>query len=328
MLFLCGFGIERGKCQQRVGGRDGAARKALEQRCDGHRARGILPLARANRLAGLDAADGLVARYGLREGQANGLVQALVAGEEEALVRDDGAADRPSELVQRELLLLVVVPARGVQAVVAEVIEHRTAEPIAPALAYHRDVATCAETALGRSEAGVHTELRDRLHRRLQTELRSRGVEITRARVPHVSAVNAVVVQIVLLVRLAVEPDARPAAVAVGRGAGRERHQVGEVAAVDRQIGDFFRRHVDADFRRDGIDDRRFAHHGHRLGNRADTELNVERLHVRDPEPDLSRLLRESREIERHGVGAGVQVRHRVTTVSPADNGANRSRLL
>ena len=136
------------------------------------------------------------------------------------LLRTIGPPIEPPNWSSAQLLLLVVVLAGRVERVVAHVVEQRAAEAVAAALADDRDVAAGAEAAFGRRQARVHAELRDRLHRRLQAELRARRVQVAGAGVPHIGAVDAVVVQVVLLVRLAVEPHAGPPAVAVARGAG------------------------------------------------------------------------------------------------------------
>ncbi len=200
------------------------------------------------------------------------------------LLCTSGPAKRSAELAQAQLLLLVVVLAGRVERVVAEVVEQRAAEAVAAALADHGDVAARAEAAFGRRQARVHAELGHRLHRRLQPELRAGRVQVARARIPHIRAVDAVVVQVVLLVRLAVEAHARPAAVAVGGRAGRQRHQVREVAPVDRQVLHFLGRHVHADLGRRHVQRLRRGGHRDLLGQPANAERDVDGLDVADAE--------------------------------------------
>ena len=118
MLGLVCLGIQRGQRQQRVRSLDGASGETRQQRRNGLGARGALTLSGADGFACLDAANGLRARNGFGEAQAGRLFQTFVAAEEEGLVRNDGAADRAAELVQLQLLLLVVVLARGIERVV------------------------------------------------------------------------------------------------------------------------------------------------------------------------------------------------------------------
>ena len=312
VLGLLGRRIQCRQRQERVGGRDRALREPGEERRHRLRARGALALGEAGRLARLNPANRLGARHGLGERQTDRLLQALVAAEEERLVPHNRAAERTAELVELELLFLVVVLAGGVERVVAEVVEERAVEPVAAALADDGDVATGSEAALGRRKARVDPELRNRLHRRLQPELRAGRVQIAGARVPDVAAVDAVVVQVVLLIGLAIESHAGPAAVAVARGPGRQRHQVGEVPAVDRQALDFFRGHIDAELGRLRIDHRRVSRHGDRLRDVGDGEQKIEWLDVAGADRDLAAIRGEAVELTSHFILAGREVREDV----------------
>ena len=264
-----------------------------------------------------------VARHGLGEAEADPLAQPLVAREEERLVGDNRPANRAAELVQLQRLLDVVVLARRIQRIVAPVLEDGAGESIAAALADDRDVAAGAEPAFRRREAGVHAEFRHRLHRRLQPELRPGGVQVARARVPDVGAVHAVVVQVVLLVRLAVEPHRGPAAVAVARGAGGERHQVGEVAAVDRQVLHFLRRDVDADPGGRQVQHRGGGDHVHLFGKRGDAQLDLDGLDLRDAQDDVAGLGLEARELDLDDVRPGGEVGHDIGAVTFGDDRAD-----
>ena len=265
----------------------------------------------------------LVARHGLGEGEADPLAQPLVAREEERLVGEQRAANRAAELVQLQRLLDVVVLARRIHRIVAAVLEDGAGESIAAALADDRDVAAGAEPAFSRGEAGVHAEFGDRLHRRLQPELRPGGIQVARARVPYVGAVHAVVVQVVLLVRLAVEPHGGPAAVAVARGAGGERHQVGEVAAVDRQVLHFLRRHVDADAGGRQVQHRGGGDHVHLFGQRGHAQLDLDGLVLRDAQNDVSCFCLEAGELDHDGVRPWGEVGHDIGPVTFGDDRAD-----
>ena len=292
---------------------------------------GALAGAAADRLAGQDAAARFVARHGLGEAQAGRLAQALEADEEERLVRlraGRRSSRRTDSSSSGCLASVAVVPilARRVERVVAHVLEQRAAERVAAALADDGDVAAGAEAALGRREARVDAELGDRFHRRLQAELRAGRVQVAGARVPHVGAVDAVVVQVVLLVRLAVEAHRRPAAVAIAGRAGRERHQVGEVAAVDRQVLDFLRRDVDADLRGGQVEHRRGGADRDLLGAppRRRARLRPSRS---APTPSTTSRVFGAKPASSicDGVGAGSEVGDGVVAVAVGDVGADRA---
>ncbi len=251
VLFLPGRGVQRRQGEKRVPRNRGLAdRKPGQERRHRLRAGRALACSRPDRLAGENAPACFVARHRFREAQTGLLAKRLEAAEEECPVRNDGTAERTAELIELERLFPVVVFARCIERIVAPVFEKRSAVRVRAALADDGDVAARAKAALCRSEARVHTELRDRFHRCLKAELRTGRVQVPGARVPYVSAIDAVVVQIILLIGFSIEAHARPSAVAVARRAGGQRHQVREVAAVHRQRLDFLRRDIHANLRR------------------------------------------------------------------------------
>jgi hypothetical protein len=63
----------------------------------------------------------------------------------------------------------------------------------------------------------------------------------------------------------------------IGPRARREHGEIEEVAAVDRQLGELPRVDVAAQLRRGHVDERRFAGHRHRLGNRRGHHHEVQR---------------------------------------------------
>ena len=277
-LFLFRLRVQRGQRQQWIRRGDGAFGKTGEERRDGFGTLGALSGPRAHRLTRGDTTSGFGARNSLREAQAGLLLQPLNAHEKERAVPGDRPSDRPTELIQRQFLLLVIVLARGVQRVAALVLEERARKAVRPALGHHGDVAARTKAALGRSKTGVDSKLRNGLHRGLQPELRASGIQVARAGVPHVSTVYAIEVQVVLLIRLAVEANARPAAVAVARGTGGQGHQVGKVAAVHWKALNLFGRHVDANLGRREVDDIRGCRHRDRFLEPRDGKHEIERL--------------------------------------------------
>ena len=331
MFSFCSASLrERGQADQRVGRRP--RRRAGSRSSSGATAwvrAGALAGAAADRLAGQDAAARFVARHRFGEAQAGLLPQAFVADEEERLVALERAADRAAELVSRAaawlLDVVVDVLAGRVQRVVALVLEERAAEAVAAALADHGDVAAGAEAALGRRQARVDAELGDRFHRGLQAELRAGGVQVAGARVPHVGAVDAVVVQVVLLVRLAVEAHASPSRRcrrwsrrsrassgwrSCGRSPAGSRTSSGEtltpIFADDRSSTGASALTVDL-----------FRARRRRRARRSTL------LDLADAEHDVARLRREAGQLDRHGVGARAEVGDGVGAVAVGDGGAH-----
>ena len=118
VLGLFRLGGEGGECQQGVGGRHGALGESSEERRHRLRPRRALARPAANRLTGPDAANGFGTRHGLGERQADRLLEALVAAEEERPVARDRSTERAAELVELEFLFLVVVLTGRVEGVV------------------------------------------------------------------------------------------------------------------------------------------------------------------------------------------------------------------
>jgi hypothetical protein len=327
MLALFRLGVQRREREKWIRRRDCSSWETGQKRRDGLRTSRALPLPAADRFARLDPSDRFVARDGLAKAQSGRLLQPLVAAEEKGLVGDYRAAKRSAELVELQILFLVVVLARGIQRVVAEVVEYRAAEAIAAALADDSDVSAGAEAALRGRESRIHTELGDRFHGGLQPELRSRRIQIPRARVPYIRAVHAVVVQVVLLVGFPIESNARPPAVAIGRGAGRQRHQIREVPAVDREALQLLGRDVDAQLRRGRVDNGDASRDRHRFRNSRDAKRQVHRLDVAHTEDDLAAIWRESAQFDAHFVGTRAQVGDRVPPLVVGQRGPDRARL-
>ena len=123
-----------------------------------------------------------------------------------------------------------------VERVVAEVLEHRAAELVAARLGDDAHLAAGAGAELGRVAARFDAELLHVFEARLQLERRLvLAVGVARRRVDDRRAFDAVVLDDVLLVGAAGEPDVLPGAVAGVLRAWRLQHQLRHLAAVDRQ---------------------------------------------------------------------------------------------
>ena len=100
-------------------------------------------------------------------------MRALVGGEEEQLVRDDRAAERPAELVALETIVFPLSVgtdarkrARRVETMVAEELERVAGEPIRPRLGHGVDRRRRVEAILGGQAARGHPEFLERIGER------------------------------------------------------------------------------------------------------------------------------------------------------------------
>ena len=125
--------------------------------------------------------------------------EALVVAEEESLVFHDRPAERASELVHLERVLLLVEKLARVHRRVPQIFERRAVKGIRPALDRGVDDTPGAAAELGRERVRLDLELLDRVYRRSDDECRA---------VQEVDHVDVVVDAIEQVVVLPVRPDA------------------------------------------------------------------------------------------------------------------------
>jgi hypothetical protein len=235
-------------------------------------------------------------RHGGRRGDALRVAQPLVVSEEERAVLLQRAAHRTAELVLFELLRLLREVALGVECVVADELVEAAAEAVAPRAGDDAGRGAAGAAELRRRALGEDAELGDGVHRNAQRVAAVHAVLVLRA----VHEVG------VLLGTLAVHGIGLPLPEAAARGghAGRERRdaglqqpELGEVAAVERQIHELAPRHDRAERVGGRVHQPLLAGHGDRLLNVRQRQRGVHPHRVADAH--LNRLLHQPRELRR-----------------------------
>ena len=257
-------------------------------------------------------------RHGADERVRRGVARPLVAAEEERAVADDRPAERAAELVVakrrlrearllREILLLV-------EGVIPEELECRPLELVRARLDRERDDPARGVPVLRAEVRALDTELLDGIDRRAQ-RLRRAGVEAHDV----VVVVDAVDPVVGLEGPGAVEADAvGRSRVLVGRRPGRQGHQLGVVATVERQGR--HARVVDDLPDRGGLalDDRRRPHDVDDVRDRAHLHREVHAGRLAELQDDAGLLHgREALELDLDGVLPRPEARQGVVAVCP-----------
>ena len=189
------------------------------------------------------------------------------ADQEEALVADDRAAQRAAKLVAPQPQPLFVEEAARVQHLVAQVLKRRAMELIRPGT--HRDADNAARKAavFGREARSDYAELLDCVQR--WPHLRPAADRIAVA--------DAIDVEISLITAGAIDRREGSLPAPAGHHAGHQEREVGEIAALQRQVLDLFvDDHIAFDRAALEIDRRSGRADRHRLGDCADLERYID----------------------------------------------------
>ncbi len=234
--------------------------------------------------------------------------QALVAAEEEHLVLRDRSAEVGAELLAVEDRLRrrrwVEVVAR-VELLVAVEVEAFAVELVAARPCRDVDDGARVSPVFGAEGRVVDLELRDRVDRRLEGDLRIRQVVQIDAVDHHVDRGLAVASRHERERPLSAQRGAEPRVLRRRAPTGHERAEVDEMAPVQRNFldGALCHRLAYGDGR--CVDERRCAGDGHVLRQRADRHPQIERHRLGRPQIDVADLILETVQVRDHVIPAG-----------------------
>ena len=261
-------------------------------------------------------------RYRRHEHPADFLPEAVVVGKKEGAVLDDRTADGPAELVllERRLGLPGTIGEEVVRikAVVAQEAVGHAVEGVAARLGDHVDLSARVASLLGRVEIGLDLEFLDRLDVGTHHDHQRQPGVVVDAVVQIVVGVLAVPVHEQFgagtqVVGARAAHDRAAHAAAGPRNSGRQRRELHEVAAVQRQLLNLPLLDDRPEDRRLGLEQRGPAHNLDGFAHQPHRQLQVDLGALVDLQLDARPLdLAKPRELDAQAVQPGRQRREAV----------------